>query len=380
MSDLTNIKNIETVINPKPNIKPTQKPKHIPYAFATLVMIDPKYAIGAITLAQSLTMTNTKFDIVCMATPDIYDDDIIYNLLIQHFNYVVKVEYIQLSTKPFSDKRKETYPWIDKSYTKLSAMLLDRYEKVCMLDSDMVIIHNIDHLFKLQTPVGVFSNHWFDRIKPTQKYFDSKSLQSLNLKDSINKKINIPKINKKTCNYYWDIKPFDKIEPMLIYTALNNNGFVASGNLFIINPNKNEFYEMIHLLNQKQPFGFNCSSGADEQSICYYQSIVKNRSWTCLKHGYNIIPWKLKQTLSMYKPFVFHFNMTPKPWDIKRGRYIDIEIWWAFAKSIYNISEICLKLMIEYDEDFESKYCPFCLIMKVKKIKHPALECILDIM
>ena len=43
-------------------------------AYVTLVMINPMYTIGAITLAQSLKKTETKYDIVCMVTNDIYDE------------------------------------------------------------------------------------------------------------------------------------------------------------------------------------------------------------------------------------------------------------------------------------------------------------------
>jgi alpha-N-acetylglucosamine transferase len=334
-------------------------------AYVTLVMLNPKYTIGAITLAQSLKMTNTKFDIVCMVTPDIFENVPIYNILLEHFTHIIKVDYVQFKTKPFLDKRKDTYQWIDKSYTKLSVMLLDQYEKVCMLDSDMIITNNIDHLFELQTPIGVFSNHWFDHIKPLVTSSDC------NLKYKFNNNL-----KSKSCNYYWHIKPLDQISPTLIHKALTCNGFVASGNLLVLTPNKNEFKEMINILINKQPFGFNCSSGADEQSICYYQSIIKKRSWTCLMIGYNVVPWKLRETLMFHqKPFIIHFNMTPKPWEMNRGKYIDIEIWWAYANSILNIREICLNVMIEYDTKFQIDYCPFCIILKKKKRNHYLSEC-----
>ena len=347
-------------------------------AYVTLVMINPMYTIGAITLAQSLKKTETKYDIVCMVTNDIYNE--CKNILLNHFTYVISVEYIQVETKPFkSEKRKSIYEsWIDKSYTKLSAMSLENYNKVCILDADMVIINNIDHLFELQTPVGVFSNHWFDNIKPS------------NSKPFYN--------NRKTCNYYINILHHELIPPSLIHKALSNNGFVASGNLMILKPDKHEFNEMISILHDLQPFGFRCSSGGDEQIICYYQSIIKKRNWTCLKQPYNVIPWKLKETLSnrhelkseqlsVVKPYVIHFNMTPKPWETDRTKWIDNEIWWAYAMSIPDIKQICLSLGIfstskskVFDFDliqfeFNLEYCPYCCILHKSKIQHNLFEC-----
>lgn len=326
------------------------------YAYVTLVMIDPKYVIGAITLAQSLKKTNTKHDIICMVTPDITGTP--FNILLDHFTYVITVNYVQIKTKLFkSEKRNNIYGnWIDNSYTKFSAMLLDKYEKVCLLDSDMIVTNNIDHLFSLPAPVGVFSNHWFDKVIP-KKY------------------------SKKSCNYYMNIHPVDKnfkitnaITPELMYKALTQNGFVASGNIMVLESNKSEFEEMISIIKKIQPFGLNCSSGGDEQSICYYQSLIKKRNWTCLKHAYNVIPWKLNETLLPgQKPYVLHYNMTPKPWNNIRYNWLDNAIWWAVAKSIPNIKKICFKLCIPYI-NFKYTYCPYCNILS-KKLNHDIFKC-----
>lgn len=329
------------------------------YAYVALVMIDPKFVIGAITLAQSLKKTNTLYDIVCMVSTDITGEP--FDILLEHFTYVIKVEYVQIETKEIkSEKRKAIYDsWIDKSYTKFSAMLLDQYEKVCLLDSDMLVINNIDHLFELQTPVGVFSNHWFDKVIPKE-------------------------FNKKSCNYYMNFSTYDMISPHLIHKALTKNGFVASGNLMVLTPNKHEFKEIVKFIKDLQPFGFNCASGGDEQSICYYQSIIRKRPWTCLKQPYNVIPWKIKETLlPNQKPYIMHYNMTPKPWGVVRSKWLDTEIWWAYANSITKsdgldsgtiyIEKICNKLDITY-LNFKFQYCPYCYIL-AEELNHHLFDC-----
>jgi hypothetical protein len=195
-----------------------------------------------------------------------------------------------------------------------------------------------------------------------------------------------------------DISPYELITPAIIHNALSNNGFVSSGNLIVLKPDKQEFDEMISVLYNLQPFGFNCSSGCDEQSICYYQSIIKKRNWTCLKQPYNVIPWKLKETLLLsniqklkqstlingseelhYKPYVIHFNMTPKPWETNRNKWIDNEIWWAYAMSIPNIKQICLSFesfsakIIQFD--FNLGYCPYCYVLYNNNILHNLFDC-----
>jgi lipopolysaccharide biosynthesis glycosyltransferase len=329
------------------------------YAYATLVMINPKYIIGAVTLAKSLKLSNTKNDIVCMVTSDIYNNVKYQKILLNHFNYVIEVNYLSFNTNPFKTKKHQNmYKWIDKSYTKLTAMLLEQYEKVCLLDSDMIITNNIDHLFKLETPIGVFSNQYFDNIDPLQNFNNKKNT-----------------FIQKTGDYYQNIKPFEKISPVLIKKALYNNGFVVSGNIIIIKPSISEFHEMKDIIYKLQPFGFNCSSGADEQCISYYQSVIKSRSWTCLKQPYNVVPWKLKATLlKNQKPFIIHYNKTPKPWNTNRNKWIDNEIWWNYFISIYEHKQICIDLKIDFI-DYTISYCPYCYILKSQKKNHNLLEC-----
>ena len=325
------------------------------FAYVTLVMINPEYIMGAITLANSLKLTNTKNDIICMVTNDIYNVTIYRNILLKYFTHVIEIEYVQFKTKTFKTvKYTNLYKWIDKSYTKLTAMKLEQYEKVCMLDCDMIITNNIDNLFELNTPIGVFSNHYFDNVTPSL---------------CVNKHIN------KTCNYYNKIKPLETIHPELIKKALNNNGFVCSGNIIIIKPNKDEFIEMKKIICKNQPFGFNCSSGADEQCISYYQSVVKSRLWTCLKQPYNVVPWKLKETLLKdQKPYIIHFNKSPKPWNTIRNKWVDNEIWWTYFINIPDYEQIFKLFQIKYLES-KIEYCPYCYITLNQKKNHKLLNC-----
>lgn len=87
-----------------------------------------------------------------------------------------------------------------------------------------------------------------------------------------------------------------------------------------------------------QPFGFpGCVSMMDEQSIVHYQSTIKGRDWTQLNHRYNLLVWHMKDITVVKKgkvmpPYIVHFAMS-KPWTTKRFAWLDLDMWWQFAKS-----------------------------------------------
>jgi lipopolysaccharide biosynthesis glycosyltransferase len=351
---LSKLKNIES---DKESINPILTKN----AWVVLLMGDPHYIIGAVAMAHSLRRVNTKYDIVCM-TPDAHENTIAYLHL--HFKKVYVIDFLEYPSTPFtSQKQNDIYDsWMFKSYTKWAILSLTDYKKVCIIDADLIVVNNMDHIFDLPTPVGVFSNHWFDKNKPGNKH---------NL----------------TCNYYMEIKPGDLISPELIENALNKNGFVLSAHLTVLETSAAEYIEFkdcMKKLTTHGTFGLNNSSCHDEQSICYFQSLIKNRNWTCLKQPYNTIPWKLKQTSchdgKYISPYLLHFNMTPKPWQDPESQWPDADIWWAFAQETPCIKELFKKwghpMRNPIDHD-----CSFCIIVSQQLGKyvncppHTILQC-----
>jgi lipopolysaccharide biosynthesis glycosyltransferase len=312
---------------------------HLPKknAWVVLLMGDMHYMIGAIVMAHSLRKSHTKYDIVCI-TPDAPSNIIKY--LEYYFDKVVTVELLEYNSKPFTTQKQNH---VYGSYTKWTALSLIEYKKVCIIDSDLIVVNNMDHIFDLQTPVGVFSNQCFENNKPGNQ-------------------------KNNTCNYYMDIKSGESISPDLIDRALHMNGFVLSSHLTVLDTSATEyieFKECMKKLTKNKAFGFNNSSCHDEQSICYFQSIIKNRNWTCLKQPYNLIPWKLKQTMSnpICIPYLIHFDMVPKPWQNPESSYIYNDIWWAYAHNTPHMAKLFKSwggpMKQQLDDD-----CSFCIIVE----------------
>jgi lipopolysaccharide biosynthesis glycosyltransferase len=314
------------------------------HAWTVLIMGDMHYMLGAVVMANSLKRTNTKYDITCMVETNTSQKIISY--LKYYFDRVFQIEILNYPSKPLpTRKQNEVYgPWMSKSYTKWVAMSLTDYTKICVIDADLIVTNNIDHIFDLPAPVGVFSNHWFDTVYPNPD-------------------------KKKTGNYYMDIKPGELISPYVINCALHNNGFLLSAHLTVLETSANDFNEFkncMSLITHKNPFGFNNSSCHDEQSICYFQSLIKNRSWTCLKQPYNVIPWKLKETISRnckFRPYLIHFNMTPKPWKDPDSKWLDTDIWWAFAQNTPHIDKLFDACQLHMRSSINHG-CSFCMIVE----------------
>ena len=131
-------------------------------AFVTLLMKNPHYIYGGLVMAYSLKLTNTKHQIVCMITEDLYDA--YHTVLEAVYDTVFKIPYITHKVDSVGSKKQdEIYgDWKDVSFTKWQCLALTEYDKICFLDADLIISQNIDHLFELNTPAACFKHYWND--------------------------------------------------------------------------------------------------------------------------------------------------------------------------------------------------------------------------
>jgi hypothetical protein len=44
--------------------------------------------------------------------------------------------------------------------TKYACLHLEQYDKVCLLDVDVIVLRNMDDIFQIQAPAGSFDNYW----------------------------------------------------------------------------------------------------------------------------------------------------------------------------------------------------------------------------
>ncbi|EDO41547.1 predicted protein, partial [Nematostella vectensis] len=117
-------------------------------AWVTLVMLGDGYAAGALAVAHSLRMVQTKHDLVCMVTPDVTNPTRRHLRVV--YDDVIEVPYIRQKCRLFlsPDQSRMYNDWIEFSFTKWNCLNLVQYERVMFIDADMVVKVNSDDLFE----------------------------------------------------------------------------------------------------------------------------------------------------------------------------------------------------------------------------------------
>ncbi len=271
-------------------------------AFVWLLMLGEDYLPGVIVSAHSFRMLKTVFELVIMVTPDISAEA--KKILADIFDLVVVVPYIEVKTKPLRTTRQsEIYnSWISKSYTKWNVLGLVNYDKVCLVDADIVILKNIDDIFELNAPASIFKSSYTKLIDP-----------------------------------YKNPKHGSKISKTQIWKGLTTPSFVVAAYMIVL-PTSNIYLEgLIEMISKLQPYGFpECFYGHDEQSISHYLSCYENGpqlDWTAINpvYGFNVGKYDMLEKGQI--PRVIHYINKPKPW-VTEDSWPDLDIWWSFARDM----------------------------------------------
>ena len=120
------------------------------YAYAAALWgSGPGFVLGALVLAQALKRTGTKHELVLMHC-DVKKDSL--DLLFKAGWVLKEVQYIDADAVLFNCSKSGRFAGV---FTKLHALNLVEYDKVLMLDIDLVIIHCPDELFELEAPAAL---------------------------------------------------------------------------------------------------------------------------------------------------------------------------------------------------------------------------------
>ncbi|WCJ43159.1 plant glycogenin-like starch initiation protein 5 [Euphorbia peplus] len=108
------------------------------FAYATVLHSSEAYVCGAIALAQSIIQSNSTYDLILL-----HDSSISPNSLDGLRSAGWKTKLIQPIRSPFA--RKDSYnEW---NYSKLRIWQLKEYDKLIFIDSDIVVLKNLDSFF-----------------------------------------------------------------------------------------------------------------------------------------------------------------------------------------------------------------------------------------
>lgn len=108
-------------------------------------------ALGALVLASALRRTGTTHDLVLLHTDDVSSSSL---SLLSELWQLRRVEYVDADEGLFQGgKAGSRFCGV---FTKLHALALVEYEKVLMMDIDLVVFDNIDDLFNLRAPAAMW--------------------------------------------------------------------------------------------------------------------------------------------------------------------------------------------------------------------------------
>ncbi len=124
------------------------------FAYVTLFILNDSYLPGVLLLAYGLRRQKTKADIICLITPEITPSA--RKALRLLYDRVLEVEPIYI---PHSRSGKR--PYLPFVFTKLHSLRLGQdgdlglhYDKIVLLDADLLPLKHTDHLFTLPAPAG----------------------------------------------------------------------------------------------------------------------------------------------------------------------------------------------------------------------------------
>jgi len=232
------------------------------YAYVGLLYGDSEYFLAALLYGFTLQKTNPKYDSVLMITPDIPKKQ--REVLSVYFK-LIEVDYIYAHSDNFT-KQDSRFSQI---FTKMHLFNLDQYEKVLMLDIDIIVLHNLDHLFELSAPAAHYRNEILDHGSkvPTGRIYLKKGIVQ--------------------------------------------NGINAG--TMLLEPNKKEFKRIVKEI--KNPLGYKVNAPEQE-----YLSYIYRDKWTHLDFSYLCMFDKddlmKKYNYSIHDIMILQYAWILKPWDL----------------------------------------------------------------
>ncbi len=126
-------------------------------AFVTFVMLNDNYVPGALTLGHSLRQQQTAAALVCLVSEGVSSNA--RKALETVFDLVVEVELFYVPHSRRQERQDRPY-----FFTRINALRLGSdgdlgccFEKLVIIDADVLPLRRYDHLFQLTPPAGILN-------------------------------------------------------------------------------------------------------------------------------------------------------------------------------------------------------------------------------
>lgn len=115
------------------------------YTYMTLLGSD-NYLKGTLALIKSLELQNTKYPITVLVTDNV-SDRVKSVLDHKHINYII-ADKVNISDNVRQRNIKSGFTNWSNTFSKLLIFGMTQFDKIVFLDSDMMVLKNLDHLFR----------------------------------------------------------------------------------------------------------------------------------------------------------------------------------------------------------------------------------------
>ena len=119
------------------------------YAYATVLYGDNIYWLGALTLGYSIWATNPIYPTLLLHTGELPSDKL---EILAKFYHPVRVPIVKSHPSWIKNYQKSRWKQV---FTKITALNQLNYEKILLLDTDMLVKRNMDHLFDISAPAAL---------------------------------------------------------------------------------------------------------------------------------------------------------------------------------------------------------------------------------
>jgi glycogenin glucosyltransferase len=289
------------------------------YAFVSFLMLNDSYLPGALVVGYALHVQGTRADRVCLVTQDVTPDA--RTALGRIFDRVVDVDQIYVPHKRRQARQDRPY-----MFTRMNALRLGAdgdlglaYEKVVVLDADVLPFKYYDHLFTLDAPAGILNEE--------KSHFVETDAEGRYV---------IPEDVEKTGTWKWHrlygkVCPHGSRIPQAITDRVGEDplNLGINGGLFVFEPSMDEYQAIME--DVQRPEMLHLVGDLFDWPEMQYLTLRWSGRWTNVDlrfAGLNGYP-----TLSVL--YGTHFGGL-KPWQFKRekairrwGRYPDFQAWFA---------------------------------------------------